>query len=187
MILLMEDKQGGIDMNFINKHFGWLTYSEDYNGHETVKLNGEPIAEELEYLSGEMVTVRYYISDKEATEEELREDFLINTLYGNLESEYGARYSEITGYLWTDDELNIGGHSLLDELESYDGKYICLIVEIDQKAYQEKLERKKREEIERNKWSYTRYINDLIRAAKHQDVQKSLEEVLTDIKANWNK
>jgi hypothetical protein len=172
-------------MEFIHKHSGWLTYEEDCNYHETVNLNGEPIAEELEYMSGNVVTVRYYISDKEASEEELQEDFLTNTLYGNLESEYGARYSEYTGYLWTDDELKVGGHSLLDELESYAGKYIYMIVEVDQKAYQEKLERQRLDKIAWNKRDYVNKVSNLVNTAKHQDVQKSLEEVITDIKLKW--
>jgi hypothetical protein len=172
-------------MEFINKHYGWLTVEDDYNDHETVMLNKEPIAEVLDYISNEVVTVRYYISDKEATEEELQEDFLINTLYGNLETDYGARYSEYTGYLWTDDELKVGGHDLREELESYAGKYLYMIVEIDEKAYQEKLERKRLQQIEYNKWAYVDYINKLIRAAKHQDVNKSLEEVLNDLISKW--
>jgi hypothetical protein len=172
-------------MEFIHKHSGWLAYEEDHNGHDTVMLDEEPIAEVLDYMCSEVVTIRYYISDKEATEEELQEDFLINTLYGNLETDYGARYSEYTGYLWTDDELKVGGHDLRGELESYAGKYLFMIVELDQKAYQEKLERKILEKIERNKWLYTRYINELVNTAKHSDVQKSLEEVIDDIKVKW--
>jgi hypothetical protein len=173
-------------MDFINKHYGWLTVEDDYNDHETVMLDKEPIAEVLDYISGEVVTVRYYISDKEATEEELQEDFLINTLYGNLETEYGARYSEYTGYLWTDDELNVGGHDLKEELESYAGKYIFMIIEIDEKVYQEKLEKKRLQDIERNKWLYVRYKNELIKAAKHPDVNKSLDEVLYGIGMAWD-
>jgi hypothetical protein len=172
-------------VEFIHKHYGWLTLDEDDNYHETVQLDGEPIAEVLDYMSGEIVTVSYYTSDKEATEEELQEDFLTNTLYGKLDSDYGARYSEYTGYLWTDDELKVGGHDLRGELESYAGKYLYMIVEIDEKAYQEKLERKRLEVIERNKKLYVDYINGLIRAAKHQDVNKSLEEVLNDMISKW--
>jgi molybdopterin converting factor small subunit len=174
-------------VEFIHKHYGWLILEEDCNYHETVRLDGEPIAEVLDYMSGEIVTVRYYTSDKEATEEELQEDFLTNTLYGNLESDYGARYSEITGYLWTDDNLKVGGHDLREELESYAGKYLYMVVEIDQKAYQEKLERQRLNAIDSNKRMYARYLNDLIRYAKHIDNQKSLDDVIKDIVINWNK
>lgn len=115
----------------VYEHFGWLEIETAEEEHETITLEGEPIAEALSYISGNFVTVRYYLSDKEATKDELTEDFLINTLYGNMDSEYGARYSEYTGYLWTDDNLEIGGHDLLSELMDADGKFLYLIIEID--------------------------------------------------------
>lgn len=118
-------------MTRMHIHKGWLTYGLDHEDHETVKLNDEPVAEELEYLTNHIATVKYFISDKEATEDELQVDFLTNTLYGNLESEFSARYSEYTGYLWTDDELKIGGHDLLHELKSYVGKYLFMVIYIE--------------------------------------------------------
>lgn len=125
-------------MKEINEHFGWLKLETVENNHETITLDGEPIADELKYISGNFVTVRYYVSDKEATKDELIEDFLVNTLYGNMESEYGARYSEYTGYLWTDDDLKVGGHDLLSELEGATGKYLYMIIELDTEKYNEK-------------------------------------------------
>lgn len=157
----------------IKTHYGWLTLEDDYNGHETVKLDDNPIAEELEYLSGKACTVRYYISDREADEETLQEDFLINTLYGNLRSEFNARYSEITGYLWTDDELNIGGHDIRDELESYVGKFLYMIIDIDEEA-----ERIKK--LNDNKKYYKNYLGILSDQAKKID--KSFEDVVADLK-----
>lgn len=156
----------------IRIHKGWLSLREDGNYHETVELDGEPIADELEYMSGKVVTVKYYISDKEATEEELKEDFLINTLYGNLESEYGAVYSEITGYLWTNDDLKVGGHDLRKEFESYVGKYLYLTVEID-----EEVEKKK--EIERNLRNYNSTLNNLVYLANQ--LGKTIDEVIQDL------
>lgn len=75
------------------------------------------------------VTVRYFISEIEKTIDELQEN-LIQTISGYLEADYTDRYSEITGYLWTDEEIKIGGHDLLDIIASNVGKYIYLEVEI---------------------------------------------------------
>ena len=111
---------------------GWLKHGYAYERHETALLDDEPISELLEEITGKVVTVRYFISDKEDTLENIQEQF-IRSLFGELEAEHRPRYSEITGYLWTDEELNVGGHDLLSELEveSYgEGKYLYLIVDI---------------------------------------------------------
>ena len=49
---------------------------------------------------------------------------------GLLESEFWEQYSEITGYLGTDETLNVGGHDLLEELRSNIDNYIILEIEI---------------------------------------------------------
>ena len=38
-------------------------------------------------------------------------------------------YSEITGYLWTDEVVKIGGHDLLKEFETHLGKYLYMEIE----------------------------------------------------------
>ncbi|MNJ80064.1 hypothetical protein D3C77_783070 [compost metagenome] len=43
---------------------------------------------------------------------------------------YGARYSELTGYLWTDEYLKVGGHDIIEELRSYVGKWLILEIEV---------------------------------------------------------
>lgn len=89
-----------------------------------------PMAEVLEdEIAGKTVTVRYWITNKETTKEEAQEAF-IGELLGRLDAECRSRYSEITGYLWTDEEINIGGHDLLAELQSYVGKWLILEVDI---------------------------------------------------------
>ena len=60
-------------------------------------------------------------------EDELQEAFL-GRLDGLGEVDFDIRYSEITGYLWTDEELKVGGHDLIEELTSYVGKYLYLKV-----------------------------------------------------------
>lgn len=104
-------------------------YGENY---EAVFIGDmeEPIAETFEEdFAGKQVSVRYWTSKVEKTKEELIEGLLRN-LMGMVDAEYGDRYSDITGYLWTDEEINIGGHNLLEEIRSYVGQYIYLEVEI---------------------------------------------------------
>lgn len=166
-------------METFRVHKGWLRYGEyGGEGHETVMLDGCPIADEIDYFRYDLVTVRYYISNKEATEDELKEDFLINTLYGKLESDYGASYSEYTGYLWTNDELEVGGHDLLEELKGYDGKYLYMIVELD-------VETKNKKIAEEKERKYENGLTNVIKSAKETD--KALEQLIEDIKEKWDK
>lgn len=69
-------------------------------------------------LMNSPITVSYYITETECTLEEAQEDF-VKKLYGISDGELTNAYSEITGYLWTDENLKIGGHDLVDELYSY--------------------------------------------------------------------
>lgn len=89
----------------------------------------EPLADILQDdISEANVTVRYWILDKECSKNEAQERF-IKTAMGAVDVEFSPRYSDLTGYLWTDESLEVGGHDLLQELKSAEGKY--LILEID--------------------------------------------------------
>jgi hypothetical protein len=87
----------------------------------------EEIADDLQ-SHGDRVTVRYYISDNKTTLEKAQTEFT-KKLMGDAEAEFGHAYSDITGYLWTDEELQIGGHDLLTELKSAKGKWLNLEIE----------------------------------------------------------
>jgi hypothetical protein len=90
----------------------------------------EPIAYEFEEeIQGKQVSVRYWISDTEKTKEELTEN-MIMTMAGAVDADYGDRYSDVTGYLCTDEELNIGGHDLLSELRSNIGKFVYMEIDV---------------------------------------------------------
>lgn len=79
-----------------------------------------------------MIRVSYFVSDIPILDDEI-DKTLIKYLSGYLETEYHARYSEITGYLWTTEYAKIGGHDLLEELENYVGKYLYLRIKVDKK------------------------------------------------------
>lgn len=90
----------------------------------------EPIAEILqERINRKQVSIRYWISDTEKTKQELQESVLKN-LFGAIDAEYRDSYSDLTGYLWTDENLMVGGHNLLEELRSNIRKFIYLEIDI---------------------------------------------------------
>jgi hypothetical protein len=75
---------------------------------------------------GSYLSVRYWTSDAEMTDDGLRE-CAVRALFGDGEgTRYSAHYSEVTGYLWTDEDIMVGGHDLLAELESHLGRW-CLL------------------------------------------------------------
>src|SRR5690606_25237980 len=82
----------------------------------------------LYYLNEEIVAYqskkkqisnRYIVSDKTDENHETEIDNIVNSLEGNIEIEHCTHFSELTGYLYTDNVLNVGGHNLLKELESF--------------------------------------------------------------------
>ncbi len=90
----------------------------------------DPFAEILEddlNLLGRFVRVRYHISEEQRTLEELEEN-AVKVMAGAANARYQDHHSDVTGYLWTDEELNVGGHDLLQELRSYEGEYLCMVV-----------------------------------------------------------
>lgn len=89
----------------------------------------KPIAEELEWMHGKQVTVRYWLTDQQCTREEAQESAVL-TAMGAADVDFGAHYSDYTGYLWTDEELKVGGHDLMAELRSHVGKWLILDVTV---------------------------------------------------------
>ncbi len=116
-----------------------------YSGTITIRANGEDdealfldpaperaddplalvVAEDIE-LHGNTVSVSYWIADEPRTMGQLVENE-VKKLAGAVDADYTQHGSEITGYLWTDVELVIDGHDLLDELSTHDGRW-CLLV-----------------------------------------------------------
>ncbi len=104
----------------------------DFGGNEGVLFigKGEPIALILDdEINGKQVSVRYWISDKKKSKQELQES-LLKIMSGAIDAEYFNHYSDYTGYLWTDQNLKIGGHDLLEEIRSNVGKFIWLEIDV---------------------------------------------------------
>lgn len=87
-------------------------------------LLAEAIADDIDE-HGRYLSVRYFITVEEKTWDEAVED-LIRHVAGVGEARYEDRYSDITGYLWTEEDLVVGGHDLMDEITDHIGKYLLL-------------------------------------------------------------
>lgn len=110
-------RQHGEDDNAL-----WLDGSE----HSPSDPLAEQVADDIE-LHGNTVTVSYWIADGPRTLDELLENEAKKAA-GAVDAEYQQRYSDVTGYLWTDASLVIGGHDLLAELESEVGRWCRLSI-----------------------------------------------------------
>lgn len=78
-------------------------------------------------------SVTYYVSDIPVAVSDL-DAAVLATICGHGDVDYGMRFSETTGYLWTDEELNVGGHNLRAELESFIGKFVHLEIKFSSEA-----------------------------------------------------
>jgi hypothetical protein len=106
-------------------------FGDNYNAL-FIGYNSTPFAKRWQQELGwgkTQVTVRYWISDKEQTKEELIENQVLR-ISGAASANYSDRYSELTGYLWTDENLKVGGHDLMAELESNYDKFLYMEVDI---------------------------------------------------------
>lgn len=73
--------------------------------------------------------VQMLIGDTPIDMEHIDETKIISMM-GETTHEYYHSYSEYTGYLWTVENFKIGGHDLLQILQSNKGKYIHLEIEL---------------------------------------------------------
>lgn len=84
------------------------------------------------------VSINYHVTDEPFAEDELL-SMLVAKMCGVSHSgegkaEYSHRYSELTGYLWTTETLEVGGHDVLQELRSDKGKWCFMTVTIHEVA-----------------------------------------------------
>ena len=85
-----------------------------------------------DFNKGDNVFVKYYITDKEVSEDEALDGLMLKTCGGNIdELDFVLdAYSEWT-ILEYNEELIIGGHDMFRELQEYaqDEKYMLMIIE----------------------------------------------------------
>ena len=83
-----------------------------------------------ECFSGKQVSVRYWVSGSEKEAMELKRNQLLK-IVGSVQADYSDFYSDLTGYLWTDEHAKVGGHDLLGELGGSIGKYLYMEVDYE--------------------------------------------------------
>jgi hypothetical protein len=87
-------------------------------------------AVQSDFKKGDIVFVRYYITDKEVTEEEAKKALIFKAFGGDVDKIVFVldAYSEYS-ILELEEDLTIGGHNLISELNAYDGKFLTLIIQ----------------------------------------------------------
>lgn len=94
---------------------------------------GSYLVESVEeiFSKGDNVFVRYYLADKEVTEDEAKEAMILKTIGGNVDELRFIldAYSEYT-ILDLEENLVIGGHDLFEELQDSEGKYLILMIDL---------------------------------------------------------
>jgi hypothetical protein len=84
----------------------------------------EAISDDLERC-GRYASVRYWTAEVPLPDDALIES-AVRAVLGEADARYKSAYSEVTGYLWTDEDINVGGHDLLEELKAQAGRYLLL-------------------------------------------------------------
>jgi len=91
--------------------------------------NERPLVERLEEIKNKQVSIRWFASKEEKTfwqvEEALTKVIMGEAEEVRLNSSFGSEY---TGYLWTNEDLVIGGHDFIEELRSFEGQFINMEV-----------------------------------------------------------
>lgn len=104
-----------------------------FNGISEDKVVGQfPLTKEMEdrcdwldsYASIQMLTGNTPIDVDHIDETK------IVSMMGLIESEYYHRYSDYTGYLWTEEGFKCGGHDIPKILYSHMGEYIHMEIEL---------------------------------------------------------
>lgn len=117
--------------------YGFLCFSKNSNPRDYEHGSSLAATIQDDIKDNPLVSVRYFICDKKTNLEEA-EKLLIYKMFGgklNVEYELDA-YSEYTIEEWNQD-LTVGGHDLIQELNFYNEKYAILVIEIQQPASQE--------------------------------------------------
>lgn len=93
------------------------------------------VLEELVSWKGTIMTFQFHVASEPLSFHALQEDW-IKTVMGLTTASFTHSYSDLTGYLWTNESIKAGGHDVLKEItdmmrpiEYPNKRYIALRVE----------------------------------------------------------
>jgi|ERR1700760_1779856 len=108
---------------------GRLSVHDSGESSDILHCGSRVVAEWAEEFSGCQISLRYWIADSEQEDDAIKTR-AVEQIMGRADVDWGARYSEVTGYLWTDEDFKVGGHNMIKELTVHNGKYLLLEVEV---------------------------------------------------------
>lgn len=104
---------------------------------QRVSLRLTPLAKRVYDVSRsgqQPVTVSYHLTDQPETEDALHALLIAKmcgvSVSGPLRSGYYHSYSEMTGYLYTDETFQVGGHNVIQELSRHLGRWCHLVLTV---------------------------------------------------------
>lgn len=141
-----------IDTIILNGKIGYCA-TGDENGEtigvqtieKTKRLNGEvienvvanfPFTKEMEEKcdwGNCYASIQMFTGDTPINLNQIDETKIVS-MEGDVESEYYHQYSDLTGYLWTDEGFKAGGHDIPQILKSHNGEYIHMEIELYRKC-----------------------------------------------------
>ena len=86
------------------------------------------MAEECEWLD-KYVNIQMLTGTEPIDLDHIDETKIVSMM-GESDSRYYHCYSELSGYLWTEETFKCGGHDLLKILHSHEGEYIHMEIEL---------------------------------------------------------
>jgi hypothetical protein len=119
--------------------FSGIVREDDYGDNWLALFlgdTGDPLAiqiEEADIPEGALVAVRWFASDTPKTIDDAETD-LLQALDGVVDAEYGDVWSEVTGYLWTNEWVKVGNHDIIKELRSEVGRFAYVEIRLVEKG-----------------------------------------------------
>lgn len=72
--------------------------------------------EELVGWSGSIATIQWHVASEPKGFYALEEN-LAKVVMGDVSAQFSHAYSDLTGYLWTNEKIEVNGHDVLEEIE----------------------------------------------------------------------
>ena len=103
-----------------------------FDGEMVIDRKEKSIFEILnnQYFSNRFTCVSFVTSDSEITDPAKLVEGFLRKIMGDIEFQYYHHYSSYTGYLYTNEEFNVGGHDIKKLLECNCGKYIHMEIDL---------------------------------------------------------